>query len=198
MTKIIGLTGGIGSGKTTVAKMFAEFGVPIYIADEEAKKIMKSPKVLDQIRATFGDTVFDGLELNRSRMASVVFNDSEKLNALNGIVHPEVRNHFKVWLENHSDNECIIYEAAILFESGRFKECDYVITVTAPFEVRVQRVIARDTTSREEILSRMKMQWNDAQRFEKSNFIINNVKLSDTKAEIVKILKILNIKQKGY
>ncbi len=195
MAKVIGLTGGIGSGKTTVATIFKEFGIPIYIADLEAKKIMQYPEVIEDIKLKFGDSIFDEGVLNRSKLASIVFNNREKLDVLNKIIHPQVKNDFEIWLKKNEKFQYVIYEAAILFESGRYKECDYIITVTAPVEVRIQRVVQRDKTTPDAILDRMKMQWNDAQRSEKSNFIIDNVDLSIVKQEIVKILKILNFKQ---
>lgn len=195
MTKVIGLTGGIGSGKTTIAKIFAEFGVPIYIADDEAKKLMQSESITNAIRKVFGNAIFDNEQLNRSKLAAIVFNDAEKLKLLNGIVHPAVKEHFENWKKQYNECSYVLYEAAILFESGRYKDCDVVITVSAPLELRIERVIKRDNATREEILQRMNMQWNDHERAEKSNFIINNVDLAVVKEEIVKILKILEIKQ---
>lgn len=195
MAKVIGLTGGIGSGKTTVARIFSDFGVPIYIADDEARLLMQSEEIVVAIREIFGSRVFDDSQLNRAKLAAIVFDDAEKLTLLNAIVHPAVQAHFKNWLASHQHYRYVLYEAAILFESGRYKDCDVVITVTAPLEVRIERVMLRDNTTREEILQRINMQWNDLQRSEKSNFIINNIDLIIVKEEIVKILKILKIKQ---
>ncbi|WP_281632177.1 dephospho-CoA kinase [Flavobacterium luteolum] len=196
MTKVIGLTGGIGSGKTTVANYFEEMGVPVYIADDGAKRVLQSKNILEEVKSTFGGNIFDGEVLNRAKLAQVVFNDKEQLAKLNAIVHPAVKLDFEVWLKKHEDYDYVIYEAAILFESGRYKECDVIITVTAPEEVRIERVIKRDKTTREQVLSRMKMQWDDEKRISKSNFVINNNNLKNAKEEVVKILKILNIKQK--
>ena len=195
MTKIIGLTGGIGSGKTTIAKMFAEYGIPIYIADDEAKQLMQSEELVSAIFKKFGRSVFDDGKLNRAKLAAIVFNDAEKLKLLNEIVHPAVKKHFEKWLLDHNDQLYVIYEAAILFESGRYTDCDYIITVNAPVDVRIQRVMQRDNSSKEEVLNRINMQWNDLQRSEKSNFVINNIDIVAVKQEIVKILKILDIKQ---
>ncbi|WP_456312650.1 dephospho-CoA kinase [Pseudomonas shirazensis] len=196
MTKIIGLTGGIGSGKTTIANYFNELGVPVYIADDGAKKIMQSENIIEEIKTVFGETIFENNILNRSKLAEIVFNDKDKLTQLNAIVHPAVKEDFEVWLLQHKNHEYIIYEAAILFESGRYKECDFVITVTAPVEIRIERVLKRDNTTREQVLSRMQMQWNDENRISRSNFVINNSNLKNAKEEVVKILKILDIKQK--
>ncbi|WP_427873190.1 dephospho-CoA kinase [Flavobacterium sp. MMS24-S5] len=196
MTKVIGLTGGIGSGKTTVANYFQEMGVPVYIADDGAKRVMQSKNILSEVKAAFGGNIFDNDILNRAKLAQIVFNDKEQLAKLNAIVHPAVKLDFDDWVKEHKNNDYVMYEAAILFESGRYKDCDVIITVTAPEEVRIDRVIKRDKTTREEVLSRMKMQWNDEKRISKSNFVINNNNLKNAKEEVVKILKILNIKQK--
>jgi dephospho-CoA kinase len=195
MTKVIGLTGGIGSGKTTIAGYFAEMGVPVYIADNGARAVMQLDDVIKQIKNVFGEIVFENNVLNRAKLAEIVFNDKEKLAKLNAIVHPAVKNDFEVWLLKHENYKYVIYEAAILFESGRYKECDFIITVTAPEEIRINRVLKRDNTTRAQVLSRMQMQWKDEDRISRSNFVINNVNLKIAKEEVVKILKILDIKQ---
>ncbi|MDL2144676.1 dephospho-CoA kinase [Flavobacterium tructae] len=195
MVKIIGLTGGIGSGKTTIANYFAEMGVPLYIADDEAKKVMQSEKIVKQIKLAFGDSLFENDVLNRAKLAEIVFNDADKLATLNAIVHPAVKEDFELWLLKNKKYHYVIYEAAILFESGRYKDCDVVVTVIAPEEMRIERVIKRDKTTREQVLSRMKMQWDDEKRISLSNFVINNSNLKIAREEVVKILKILNIKQ---
>lgn len=195
MTKVIGLTGGIGSGKTTIANYFEEMGVPVYIADNGAKKVMHSQEIAEEVKTAFGHDIFDGEVLNRAKLAQIVFNDKEELAKLNAIVHPAVKRDFEKWMLDYKNFEYVVYEAAILFESGRYKDCDVIITVTAPEEVRIERVIKRDNTTREQVLSRMKMQWNDEKRISKSNFVINNNNLKIAKEEVLKILKILNIKQ---
>ena len=195
MTKIIGLTGGIGSGKTTIANYFKSFGIPLYIADDEARKIMQSSEITEAIKNVFGDTIFENEKLNREELAKIVFNNPEKLEKLNKIVHPAVKKHFEQWLLQHAAAPYVIYEAAILFESGSYKNCDLIITVTAPVESRIQRVIERDKTTRELVLKRINAQWTDEQRISKSDFIIENTSIETTKLEVVKILKILKIKQ---
>lgn len=194
MTKIVGLTGGIGSGKTTIANHFKSHGVPVYIADDEARKIMQSQTIIAEIKKVFGTTVFDHDTLNREELAKIVFNNTEKLENLNSIVHPAVRKHFLQWLSLQQDHPIIIYEAAILFESGSYKNCDLIITVTAPVESRIQRVIERDKTTRELVLKRINAQWTDEQRISKSDFVIENTAIETTKLEVVKILKILKIR----
>ena len=196
MTKIIGLTGGIGSGKTTVAKYFENFGIPVYIADVEARKIMQSSEIIIAVKEIFGDTVFENEKLNREELAKIVFSDYELLEKLNGVVHPAVKKHFKQWLLQQKNVPYVIYEAAILFESGSYKNCDLIITVTAPKERRIQRVLEREKTTRQLILKRMDAQWTDEKRIPKSDFVIENTSIETTKFEIERILKILKIKQK--
>ena len=193
MTKIIGLTGGIGSGKTTIANLFREANIPVYIADDEARKIMQLPEIIQEIKNTFGSEIFDDTILNREKLSQIVFNDPEKLKLLNAIIHPAVRKHFQNWVLNHKKYSFVIYEAAILFESGSYKNCDLIITVTAPIETRIERVIQRDKTTREQVLKRINAQWDDTQRISKSDFVIVNIDPKTTKLEIGKILKILNI-----
>jgi dephospho-CoA kinase len=196
MTKIIGLTGGIGSGKTTIANYFHAFGIPIYIADDEAKKLMDSNELKNAVQNTFGKAIMENGIMSREKLAKIVFDNPEDLEKLNAIVHPAVKSHFKKWLSQHKAAAYIIYEAAILFESGSFKNCDYIVTVTAPIETRIERVIKRDNSSREKILKRMDAQWTDTQRISKSDFIIQNHNVKEAKQEIKKILNFLKIKQK--
>jgi dephospho-CoA kinase len=196
MTKVVGLTGGIGSGKTTVANYFLALGVPVYIADDEARKIMQTAEVINAIKETFGAVVFEGAVLKRDELAKIVFNDSQKLQQLNSIVHPAVKRHFKQWLLEQKASPIVLYEAAILFESGNYKDFDFIITVTAPLESRIQRVIERDKATREQVLGRINAQWTDEQRILKSDFVIENIESEIAKRESEEILKILRIKQK--
>ena len=160
---IVGLTGGIGSGKTTVAKFFSKFkNVAIYIADVEAKKLMNSSEILkEKLIKEFGTASFIGQQLNRKHISKIVFNDTEKLTALNAIVHPEVKKHFQDFVKSNADKAYIIYENAILFESNSNIFCDRIITVFADANSKVARVILRDTSTKKEVLSRIKNQWND-------------------------------------
>ncbi|WP_426094404.1 dephospho-CoA kinase [Flavobacterium sp. DSR2-3-3] len=196
MTKIIGLTGGIGSGKTTIAKYFQSFGIPVYIADDEAKNIMQSSEIIATIKNTFGEAIFEHGTLNREKLANIVFNKPEKLELLNNIVHPAVKKHFEHWLLQYKKSHYVIYEAAILFESGGYKNCDFIITVAAPTDTRIQRVVERDKTTRELVLKRINAQWTDEKRISKSDFVIENISLENAKLEVYRILKILKIKQK--
>ena len=193
MTKIIGLTGGIGSGKTTVANYFKELGIPVYIADVEGKKITESPKILKAIKAAFGSVVFDEGRLNRQKISQIVFNDSEKLKQLNSIIHPEVEKHFMNWVNNHSNFSLVVKETALLFESGSYKKCDFVITVIAPLEDRINRVIKRDAVTREDVLKRIDNQWSDEDRIRNSHYIIDNTDQRTIGRQVKEILKKITI-----
>ena len=192
MTKIIGLTGGIGSGKSAVAQLFITHGVPVYIADVEAKKLMQSQTILKKIKIIFGDSVFDDKKINRAKLAAIVFKEPEKLAQLNAIIHPAVHEHFIKWVKKHRDYPYIIKEVAILFETGGEKYCDKVITVVAPTSLRLQRVIKRDNATEEAVLARMNNQWTDEQRILKSDFVIENIDFEQTRQEVDEILKVLN------
>ncbi len=196
MTKTIGLTGGIGSGKTTIANHFSSLGIPVYIADLEARKIMQSPEIIKALKQSFGNIIFEGTTLVREKLAEIVFNNPEKLKQLNAIVHPAVKKHYKEWLIDHKSFPFIIYESAILFESGNYTAFDILITVTAPIEVRIARVIQRDKLTRDQVLKRINAQWTDEQRIAKSDYVIENSTIEKTKKKIEEILKILKIKQK--
>ena len=191
MAYIIGLTGGIGSGKTTLVNYMESLGIPVFIADEEAKQAMQSPHVLEKVKTSFGNAIFDNGHLNRQQLASIVFSNPDKLKRLNAIIHPEVKRLFAIWLDQHKTVPFVVYEAAILFESGSYQNCDYIISVTAPLEDRITRVMQRDNCSREQVLQRINAQWTDEERTAKSNFVIDNTTAQSAKNEIDKILKIL-------
>lgn len=189
MTKIIGLTGGIGSGKTTVANYFKQHGIPVYIADDEARKISESLEILQSIREIFGEEVFKSEKLDRVKVSEIVFNDKDKLNQLNAIIHPAVKKHFKNWVAQNSNSDFVVYETALLFESGSYTNCDFVITVTAPLESRIERVMKRDNVSRDAVLKRINNQWTDEERIAKSHFVIENKSSDEAKNQVDKILK---------
>ncbi|MBP2833899.1 dephospho-CoA kinase [Aquimarina sp. U1-2] len=185
--KTIGLTGGIGSGKSTVAKMFASLGVATYIADEEAKKLMNlDPGVQQQIIALLGDQSYVNGKLNRMYIADIVFNDKNKLDHLNAIVHPAVAKHFAAWKKKQTGSY-VIKEAAVLFENGGYKNCDHTILVLAPLEVRIQRVLKRDEVTREQVLSRADNQWEDSKKIPLADFLIHNDDLKNTENQVNKI-----------
>ncbi len=191
MAKIIGLTGGIGSGKTMVAEYIKSLGIPVYIADDEARELMANDKIIMAISTEFGKEILDNKTLNRDKLAQIVFNNSEKLHKLNSIVHPEVKKHFDEWVEKHKNQPFVVKEAAILFESGSNNYCDAVVTITSPLETRLQRVMKRDKTDRESVLKRMQNQWTDEQRIAKSDYVIHNLSIEATKRQVDEILKLL-------
>ncbi len=185
---IVGLTGGIGSGKTTIANMFHELGVSIYIADIEAKKLMNtSTEIKAALIAVFGEETYVDGELNRSYLSNIVFNQPEKLKLINAIVHPRVGQHFKDWYAAQSEEKYVIKEAAILFENGSYQQCDKIITVVAPMEIRFQRLLARDQSTREAIQSRMNNQWTDVEKIALSDYVIHNEDLEKSKEQVAKI-----------
>ena len=189
MTKIIGLTGGIGSGKTMVAEYFKSLGIPVYIADKEARQLMTSDNIINALSNEFGKEILENGILNREKLAQLVFNNPKKLQKLNSIVHPKVKKHFDNWVEKHKNYPFVVKEAAILFESGSYKYCDTIITVTAPLETRLQRVMKRDKTDRESVLKRIENQWTDEQRIAKSNYVIHNLSVESTNKQVDEILK---------
>lgn len=195
MTKVIGLTGGIGSGKTTVANYIKSLGIPVYIADEKARKIMETKAVVELVQANFGQSVIVDNKIDRQKLAQLVFNHPDILQKLNDIVHPLVRQNFNNWVKKHQNHPFVIKEAAILFESGSYKYCDSIITITAPLELRLQRVIDRDKTDKQSVLDRMKNQWTEDQKIAKSNYVIHNITLEDTKNQVDNILNLLKNQQ---
>ena len=192
MTKIIGLTGGIGSGKTTVAKMFEQLGVHVYNSDLEAKKIMELPEVIVLLKNSFGEAFFENNILNRAKLADLVFRNAEKLNVLNAIVHPFVKKDFLFWVKKHHNEKFVIKESAILFESKSNIDCDKIITVIAPLDLRMQRINERDNLSFDKIMSRINNQLSDEKKVENSDFIIENTDIEMTKTQVLKIYGSLN------
>jgi dephospho-CoA kinase len=184
----IGLTGGIGSGKSIVGKVFEMMGVPVYIADLEAKRLMAlDTDVRRLLISRFGNQIYDSnSNLNRKLLAEIVFNDSESLKDINSIVHPAVRNDFKRWCEQYSQTSYVIQESAILFDTGLYQNFDKIITVTADEEIRIQRVVERDSAGREQIVERIRNQFPESVRIEKADFVIyNNTELILPQIELI-------------
>lgn len=171
--KILGLTGGIGSGKSTVAKVLQLHGMPLYEADKVAKDLYFIPSVKSKVIALLGEKAYEKDTLNRSWIAQQVFNDADLLKSLNAILHPAVKDHFEDWI-SQQDSKWIVREAAILFESGSYRDCDAIITVAAPEQTRIERVVSRDRSSEEQVRSRITNQWTDEQRHAKSDYEILN------------------------
>ncbi len=186
---LIGITGGIGSGKTTVVKLFSEYdNIAVYFADEEAKKLMVTSEVIkNKIIDNFSKEAYLDGELNRGYLSKIVFNDTKKLKILNSIVHPVVFQHLQDFRDEHKEKAYILYENAILFENGSDALCDKIITVTAPIDLRIKRVIKRDNTSEKAVKSRMKNQWKEIKKTLQSNYVIQNLTLTDVKKNIEEI-----------
>ena len=172
----IGITGNIGGGKTTVSKVFEVLGIPVFYADDAAKTVMVTdPELIDSLKKTFGSESFfgDGA-LNRKHIASMVFSDEEKLNKLNSLVHPAVFRAFDTWVEQIQGAPYVMKEAALLFESSSYKMCDYSIMVTAPLELRIERVMKRDGLSQAEVESRNARQFTEEKKILLADYVIKN------------------------
>ncbi len=188
---VVGLTGGIGSGKTTIANQLSLQGIPVYNSDERAKWLMQnSTEIKNALKKEFGKEVYNSQGLNREYLAKIVFNNKDKLNILNSIVHPVVAKDFDDWV-NNQNAEIVVKEAAILFESGSYKTCDVNVAVSADLEERIKRVQKRDGVTREQVLSRINNQWSDLQRNEKADFVIENNDADSIEERVADLVKLL-------
>ena len=184
---IVGLTGGIGSGKSTVINHFKQLGVNCYQADKEAKKLMDSDrKLINEIQNSFGNNIYINSKLDRKRLASIVFRDKNKLQLLNSIVHPLVNQHFINYCKD-LDYKYIIKEVAIIFETKTQDKFDKIILVKAPKEERVNRIVVRDNCSRQDAVDRISNQIEDKYKIDKSDFIIDNINLKDIPNKVLEI-----------
>ena len=170
----VGLTGGIGSGKTTVARFFEVLGVDVYYADQRAKFLMNSkPELMKLLIENVGDIYDDGI-LNKKKLATIIFSNKQKLEIVNSIVHPFVFRDFENWTKQRKYKKIVVQEAAILFESGAYKMMDKIITVYAPQNIRIERVIKRDNVMKKDVWDRMKKQMSDDEKIKLSDFIVKN------------------------
>src|SRR5579863_6209422 len=185
----IGITGNIGGGKTTVSKIFEILGVPVFYADDAAKKVMTTDtKLISDLKGAFGEAAyFDDGSLNRKHIAGIVFNDEEQLAKLNALVHPAVFRSFDSWVAQIAGVPYVMKEAALLFESSSYKMCDKTVMVTAPLELRIKRVTQRDGLTREEILSRNSRQYSEEKKIDLADFVIRN---DDTELVIPQVLQL--------
>ena len=189
--KIIGLTGGIGSGKTSLLPVFDEENIPIFNADHLAKELQNN-ELKDAIRAQFGSGIFTGGILDRSKLATIVFKDPAQLKILNRLVHPAVADAFENFKKMHQEAKLVVKEAAILFETGAAENCDYTILVTADEKSRIDRIMKRDKgLSKEKIKARMAQQWLDEKKVLLADFIVINENLNDAKKNLRKIISYL-------
>ena len=170
----IGLTGGIGSGKTTIAKIFELLGVPVYYADEASKRLYHTNKeLLAGLKKHFGEDVYTNEQLNRSKLAAIVFNDPGKLELLNSLVHPLTIKDAEEWMQKQRV-PYIIKEAALLFEAGSAKALDFIVGVSAPEELRIKRVMERDGIKKEEVVTRINRQMDEKNKMSLCDFVIKN------------------------
>lgn len=188
MAIIVGITGGIGSGKSIVCRVFELLGVPVFEADSEAKKLLDTDTLVrSEVKKEFGSTVYNSNgTVNRQKLAKIIFNDKLQLEKLNNIVHPAVHKAFNNWLDKKKHSPYVIHEAAILFESGFYKFVDYTILITAPREERIQRVIKRDGNSRKSVEERMKNQFPEKRKSKMADIVLMN---DNTTLLIPEILK---------
>ena len=172
----VGLTGGIGSGKSTVAEFFRLLGVPVYTSDSEARKLMQTDSLIRKnLIQAFGESVYLEMgDLNREVLAKIIFNDADALKKVNAIVHPQVRQHYQKWLLKQTEAKYVIQESAILFDTGLYKSFDKIITVTADKAIRIDRVLKRDSCTKESVLERMSKQISEKEKITKSDFVIYN------------------------
>ncbi len=185
----IGLTGGIGVGKTYVSKIFENLGVPVFNADKEAKHCLNSDlQLMDSIKKMFGKNIYENNFLQTNLLANIVFNDKTKLEALNNLVHPVVKKKFSLWTKKQKSN-FVIKEAAILFESNSHLNLDLVICVSAPKNLRISRIIQRDKLSISEVEGRIKSQMPQKEKENLSNYVIYN---DEKKMLLPQIIKIYN------
>lgn len=190
MTLKIGITGGIGSGKSTICKVFSLLGIPVFEADKAAKQLLNSnPEIKKEIIRLFGKEIYTANKgIDRKKLADIIFNDDFQLAKINALIHPVVRNEFQNWLELQQ-SPYVIHEAAILFESGFYKMMDFTILVSAPEEQRIERVMKRDGISEELVKNRMKKQWTDEEKRKLASKELVNDNLNLILPQIIEIDK---------
>jgi dephospho-CoA kinase len=188
----IGLTGNIGSGKTTVSRLFELLGIPVYYADIQAKIFLDDADVIARVNALFGSKVLDkDHKIDRSKLAALVFKDNSRLQLLNGIIHPLVRAEYKRWHHAHEGSPYTIQEAAILFETGHYKDFDRTIVVSAPESMRIARVCKRDKTDEESVRQRMKHQMDQKQLEDMADFVIINDELQPLIPQVLEVHRLI-------
>ncbi len=195
--KRIGITGGIGSGKTIICKVFELLGVPVFYADDEAKKLYYHKDVKDTIIKKYGNEIYTAEgKLNREYLAQIIFSNPQELKFVNSLIHPLVGEAYMQWCEKYKYLPYTLKEAAILFESSAYKEMDKVITVSAPKEIRINRIMKRDNLTRAQIEERMNNQWTEEERLAKADFVIYNNDEQLVLPQIIELHQILILKEK--
>jgi dephospho-CoA kinase len=187
----VGLTGGIGSGKTTVSNFFLDYGIPVYNSDSQGKTLMNTNLELkNEIVSLFGKSVYDNGILNTNLLSSIVFKDSKKIEQLNNLVHPKVADNFNQWIGKNNNQPILVKEAAILIESRAYLNMDKIILVVSEKSTRINRVSKRDNSDLESIEKRIKLQLTDNEKIKHADYIIeNNSSLEHLKLEVIKVIK---------
>jgi len=193
----IGLTGGIGSGKSTVAQIFELLGIPVFYADDEAKKLVNENEELkENIIKNFGKEIYTDGKLNRAHLASVVFNSPDKLKLLNSLIHPVTKREGEEWIIKQN-SPYAIHEAALIFEANVNERLDYIIGVYAPQELRIERAMKRNNSTRQEILARINQQMNEDEKMKRCDFIISNDEKQSVIAQVLELHNKLLTKEKN-
>jgi dephospho-CoA kinase len=185
----IGITGGIGSGKSIVCTVFKQLKIPVFNADFEAKALLNTEEVIAFYRNEFGLGIFSGNSIDKTKLANLIFNNNEALQKVNKFIHPLVYKRFDEWCLKYTDKPYVLNEAALLFESQGYKKFDFTILVVAPIETRIKRVIERDGASIESIKARIEKQFSDEEKIKLASFVINN---NDNELILPSILKLHN------
>jgi len=193
--KVIGLTGGIGSGKSTVSRLFETMGIPVYTADTESKKLVNiSPQIREQLVAAFGPQLYKNGEIDKAMLASLIFGNEENLRYANSVIHPAVFDDFRQWAEQQTQSFVVI-ESAILFDSGFYKSVDVTVNVSAPLEMRIRRVEERDKVSRESIEARISSQMSEEERNRLSDYTIFNDERHALLPQVENLLNVLTMQK---
>ena len=194
--KTIGLTGGIGSGKSTVSKILLNHNIPVYDSDSKAKKLMNSSNELkEMIIKYFGKNSYQDNQLNKSYISNIIFNNQIKIDKINSLVHPFVFRDFNKWKKNIT-SKYIIFESALIFETGSYKNNDFNILVVSDLNERIKRVVKRDRVKEKDVLVRIKNQWNDEKKIPLADYVFKNNSLMDTREKVIEMIKIINNKFK--
>ena len=195
---IVGLTGGIGSGKSTILNYFRERGYPCIESDEVGKKLLEV-ELKETVVKLFGEEVYNtkGI-LDRKVISKKVFSNSKLLETLNNIVHPAVNEAFEKFKKKYQDSPIIIKEAAILIESGSYKSCDIIILVKAPLDERIKRIMARDSANKSEVIAKISNQWEDKKKEKYADYIVENISLEETHEKVKNLIKKLNNRENFY
>ena len=188
----VAITGNIGSGKSTVSKIFNSLGIPVFIADEEARLLYKDATVRRQVKELFGDDIYDASgKLDKEKLARIIFNDADALRKINNLIHPLTLHRYHQWLDQHSDYPYTLHESAILFENNLEHHFDKIINVSAPYAVRLERVKARELETDQRVIERMQNQMKDIEKDRRADFVINNDGKQFLIPQVIEIDKLL-------